>query len=440
MKTVERIILFLSIILFIGLVYISFFNVYQTDDYIFSYSTKKLGLFQNIIDFYLNWGGRYFGYSFNMLNPVESDKAGILPKVYSLFLLASFIGVVALNFSHFFKYSLLKSLQKSFLFFFFYTLVLVSLPEHYFWITGANIYFLPVIIGGLLLYLLGKFQESGNKGLFYFICFIVFLLMGSNEIMALILLGLLILFYLSNKTKESKVLMLIATVFLLVSFLAPGNFKRLSSNDDVFYIKWFKRIGVFGANTVYILIKTSLVIPLFVKVFEKDLRIITTKIELKTAILIWLVSFLPLIFLGYIFNMIGRQFENIIVFYLITSSVLWFCLFERIKKYWWISVVIILLPSTNLFPEKYANFNLDYNLNSFIKEIYQTDLKAYNREVNARIETIQKSDKDSVVVTKIKNIPTILYFDEMASVKEDENYVNDELQKYFHKKYIRTKD
>lgn len=440
MKIVQSITLFLSILLFIGLVYVSFYNVYQTDDYIFAYTTRKLGLFENIINFYKSWGGRYFGYSLNTFNPLKFDRIGILPKVYPVFLLSAFIGVVALNFSYFFKYSFLKALAKSFLFFFFYTILLVSLPEHYFWITGANIYFLPVIIGGLLMYILGKFQETGNKVFFYFACFITFILMGSNEILALILEGLLLLFYLKKKSKESLILLIIATVFLLISFLAPGNFIRLSGSEDIFYIKWFKIIGVFGANTIYIFIKATLLVPLFIKIFEKELKLITENIELKRALYFCLVSFLPLLFLGYILNMIGRQFENLILFYLLTSSVLWFFLFERIKKFWWISLVIIGLPSTNFFSQKYSSFTINYNLNSFVKDFYQTDLKGYSREVTDRIETIQKSEKDSIIVDRIKNVPIILYFDEMSTVKEESNYVSDQLQKYFDKKYIRVKD
>ena len=104
MKIVQNIILFLSIIVFIGLVYISFFNVYQTDDYIFSYTTHQLGLFNNIFDFYSRWGGRYFGYSLSMLNPVAYDQWGILPKVYPIFLLCSFIAVLILNINYFFNY------------------------------------------------------------------------------------------------------------------------------------------------------------------------------------------------------------------------------------------------------------------------------------------------------------------------------------------------
>jgi archaellum component FlaF (FlaF/FlaG flagellin family) len=48
MKTVQNIVLFLSVILCIGLVYISMFNVYQTDDYMCAYGTRVEGLWETL--------------------------------------------------------------------------------------------------------------------------------------------------------------------------------------------------------------------------------------------------------------------------------------------------------------------------------------------------------------------------------------------------------
>lgn len=440
MKSVQNIVLFLSIFTLIGLMYIGFFNVYQTDDYIYSYGTRQLGVLNNIKSFYLNWGGRYFGYSINTLNPVSEDKAGILPKIYPVFLFLSFIGVSVLNFKQYFKYSLKKATIKSFILFFFYTILLVSLPEHYFWITGSNIYFLPIILFGFLLYFLGKYAESKSRIWFYLSIVLIVVLMGSNELSALILLGSLAVFYYQKRTKETQFLLILGLLFCLVSFLAPGNFKRLDDSAGGFLMKWIKRIGIFGVNNIYIFIKTALLMPLFIKIFESELKDIIKKTDLKKAFIIWFISFLPLIFIAYIMNTIGRQFENIIFFYFVSSSVLWFFMFEKIKKYWWLSLVLILLPETNFFPEKYSNFNLDFNVNSIGKEILYTDLKNYDQEIENRINTIKKSKKDSLIIDRIKTVPKVLYFDEMSSVKEDKNYVSDQLQKYFDKKYIRVKD
>ncbi|ANF50699.1 hypothetical protein A0O34_09270 [Chryseobacterium glaciei] len=440
MKSVQNIVLFLSIFTLIGLMYIAYFNVYQTDDYIYSYGTRKLGFLNNSKSFYLNWGGRYFGYSINTLNPVSEDNTGILPKVYPVFLFLSFIGLSVLNFKQYFKYSLKEATVKGFILFFFYTVLLVSIPEHYFWITGSNIYFLPIILFGFLLYFLGKYAESKSRIWFYLLAVLIVILMGSNELSALILLGSLAVFYYQKRTKETQFLLILGLLFCLVSFLAPGNFKRLDDSTGGFLMKSIKRIGIFGVNNIFFFIKTSLIMPLFIKIFESELRFIIKKINFKKALIIWSVSFLPLIFTAYIMNTMGRQFENIIFFYFVSSSVLWFFMVEKIKKYWWVSLVIIFLPETNFLPEKYSNFNFDFNINTIGKEILFTDLKKYDQEIENRINTIKNSKKDSLIIDRIKTVPKILYFDEMSSVKEDKNYVSEQLQKYFDKKYIRVED
>ncbi|MCC3214186.1 hypothetical protein LIV57_02815 [Chryseobacterium sp. X308] len=439
MKKVQNIVLFLSVLLFIGLAYISFFNVYQTDDYFWSYTTRKMGLLQSFVNTYTTWGGRYFGYSINMFNPVFYDSNNIVPKIYPVFLMLSFIGVSTLNLKEYFHYSLKESLKKGFLLFFFYTILLVSLPEHYFWITGSNIYFVPVILAGILLYFIKKNKDTGENIWFYFSLPLIILLMGSNEILALIVWGILLVSYYLKRDKKTLIFLLTASIFIWVSFLAPGNFNRMGETETGL-IKWVKRIGLFGANTLYVAVKVLLILPLFIKVFEEELRKITTQILLKKAVLFWLVSLVPLLFTGYILTSIARQFESIIFYFLISFSLIVFFKFEKIKKFWWVSLFIVFLPELKIFPEKYSYFNIDFNGENIVMELLTTDLKEYEREMNQRVDIIKNSSQDSVVVDKIKEVPIILYMDEMASVKEEKNYVNDQLEKYFNKKYIRTKE
>lgn len=439
MKKVQNIVLFLSVLIGVGLAYISFFNVYQTDDYFWSYTTRKVGLLQSFIDTYTNWGGRYFGYSINMFNPVFYDSNNILPKIYPVFLMLSFIGVSALNFKEYFSYSLKESLKKGFLLFFFYTVLLVSLPEHYFWITGSNVYFVPVILSGILLYFFKKYEKTQRKIWFYLSALLIIILMGSNEILALILEGLLLVNYYQKRDKENLFLVLLGTIFLLVCFLAPGNFNRMGEVERGM-VKWLKRIALFGADTAYVGLKVIAVLPLFIKVFEEELKKITVQITFKKAVLFWSVVLIPLLFTSYILTSIARQFESILFYFLLTFSLLLYFKFEKIKKIWWVSLLIIFLPELKIFPEKYSYFNIDFNGENIVMELLNTDLKEYEREMNERVEIIKNSSQDSVVVDKIKVVPRILYIDEMASEKEQETYVNDQLQKYFNKKYIRTKE
>lgn len=439
MKSVYTFTAFLSITLIIGLVYISFFNVYQTDDYIYAYTTEKFGILGNMLEFYLNWGGRYFGYGYNMLIPLSKDPENILPKVYPVFLIFSFIAVSALNFKEFFKYSWLQAFSKGVALFLFYTVILTNIAEHFFWFTGSNVYFLPVIISGLLVFFCKKYNDTNKRMWYGLVLLLIFILMGSNEILALIVFGMIIYWNTQNKSTRARIMLMVGLSGILISFLAPGNFLRMAESQDGFYMKWLKRIIYFGADTTYIVIKTAIVIPLFITIFEKELAEITDRCDFKKLIIIWMISFLPLLFLGFIMNSIGRQFENIIFFWLLSSSVILYMRFGEIKKFWIFSMIIILLPQTNFFPEKYKNFNISFNINTIAKEILYTDLKAYDREISERVHTLKTTPSDSIVVDKIKTVPVVLYFDEMSSVNETRDYVSMQLERYFNKKYIRTK-
>ncbi|SHF07320.1 DUF6056 family protein [Chryseobacterium takakiae] len=439
MKSVYSVTALLSIILIIGLVYISYFNVYQTDDYIYAYTTKKLGFLGNMQEFYLNWGGRYFGYGYNMLIPLSQDPENILPKIYPVFLIFSFIVVSALNFKEFFKYSWLHTIGRGLVLFLFYTVILTNISEHLFWFTGSNIYFLPVIISGLLVFFCKKYNDTSKSMWYYMALLFIFILMGSNEILALIVFGIIVYWNTQNKSARARTMLIVGLSGLLISFLAPGNFQRMTESQDAFYLKWFKRIIYFGADTSYIFIKTAIIIPLFIKIFEKEVAEIAVRYDFKKRIMFWMISFLPLLFLGFIMNSIGRQFENIIFFWLLSSSVIIYAKINWIKKCWIFSLIFILLPQTNFFPEKYKNFNLSFNINTIAKEILYTDLRAYDKEISKRIHTLKTAPSDSVVLDKIKTVPLVLYFDEMSSVNENRDYVSMQLEKYFNKKYIRTK-
>ncbi|RTZ50319.1 hypothetical protein EJ377_10815 [Chryseobacterium arthrosphaerae] len=120
-------------------------------------------------------------------------------------------------------------------------------------------------------------------------------MMGSNELLALILEGLLIVYYYQKRDRQSLSFFILGTVFLLVSFLAPGNFNRMGEVEDGL-LRWIKRVGIFGANYIYIAFKVILILPLFIKVFEKELKNIVYKITFKEAFLFWGVTFLPMLF------------------------------------------------------------------------------------------------------------------------------------------------
>lgn len=438
MKVFDRIFLALAITIFVVFGYFSFFNVYQTDDYIFSFFTRKFGFLGAVADLYLHWGGRYFGYSLNLLNPVAIDSQNMLPKVYPMLLMVSFIAVVSLNFREFFKYSLSDSVKKAFLFFFFYTVLLLNISEHYFWITGSTVYFLPVIFAGFLLFCLKKLHDGREKVWLYISLILIVLAIGNNEIIALILEGLLMANFYFRKTKTNLLFLVVSTICILISFLAPGNFGRMAENTDPLFILWLKRFVFFAVDLFHLTLKSILILPLFVKVFEKELKEIIANSCRKNLILLWGISFVPIVFLAFLMNGIGRQFENIMIYYFVLSSVLVVSFHVDFKKFWWISALVLLVPRIHIFPDQYSHFDFNFNLYDIGNDLAKTDLAKFEDQVNDRIFRIQSSSKDSVVVPKISVVPKVLYFDELSALGEPKSYTNDQLEKYFKKKSITT--
>jgi hypothetical protein len=56
--------------------------------------------------------------------------------------------------------------------------------------------------------------------------------MGANEIIALLLLGVLSFICFEKPSKKNKILLAIGIIGFLISFLAPGNFNRMVKSDD----------------------------------------------------------------------------------------------------------------------------------------------------------------------------------------------------------------
>lgn len=127
MKFFQKIIFGISIITFIGLCYISSFNVFQTDDYIYASQTRDLGALENAFTLYKNWGGRYFTYSLNTIIPAGKSEFYWLPKVLPIAYFTLLICGFYNNLRFYFKQKKTEALEKSFILFLFYTVCLSNI-------------------------------------------------------------------------------------------------------------------------------------------------------------------------------------------------------------------------------------------------------------------------------------------------------------------------
>ena len=170
MKFLDNFLFFLSLAVILSLCYFSCFNTFQTDDYGLAGRTNEIGFLPAAKELYMNWGGRYFSYSLNALNPAGNLSAFWLPKVFPIFLWANLILGFYLNFKRYFHLNFAEALKRSFIAFLFYTVLLANISEHYFWISGAMVYFLPHIFALYFIYLVGIRAPKLHHQLLKFFC------------------------------------------------------------------------------------------------------------------------------------------------------------------------------------------------------------------------------------------------------------------------------
>ena len=433
MKILQNFVVILAIAVIICLCYFSMFNTFQTDDYGFSASTNNKGYATFIVDIYNNWGGRYFSFSLNALNPAGNLSWNWLPKIFPIFLWSNLIFAFFLNFKLYFGLNNGDAIKKSLIAFLFYTVALASLSEHYFWITGSIIYFLPHIFALYFIYIIGIEKPKIHHLLLKFLLIIV--IMGSNEIIALFLLLFLAFHLYKNFNKTAVFQFLFGLVFFCFAFFAPGNFVRLNPEETGFFTSFIKKFGVFIANSAYVSLKIGLLVPLFAFVFHQEILKINERLSIKDRWSFQIILGIVLAFTGFIMIASERSLETILIYSLLSTSILLVHYFPKIRKFWMISVIAIFIPSIMLFPYKIIYFNLNFNLNNIGKELLHSNLKDFETEIYLRHETLRNSKKDHLELKPIENIPKILYFGELGTEK-DRNYINQQLQDFYHKKSV----
>lgn len=434
MKIFKNILFLVSVIVFLCLVYIAQFNVFQTDDYVNAAAAiKSNSKFEHIKGFYLTWGGRYFSYTLNTFIPAGNSNFYWLPKVFPVIYFSTLVLGFWLNLKLYFNQNNRKALINSGILFLFYTVSLASISEHFFWLSCANIYFLPIILAIYFIYFWGKFQR--NKKWKPIIFLLIFFLMGSNEILAIILIQCILFLYLKKRTSENLFLFLFGVVCLSMSIFAPGNFARAKESTETLLEFIYKSSGIFVANSIYIFLKLFLIVPFFAIVFSEILKNISLKVS-KFEILLFVAFSLPVLLLSSVMRLaLERALDSLILYLLVIFSLALSSYVKQVPKLFLLASLAIFIPKIQLYPQKFIYFNVNYNLYNIGKEIMGNHLYYYEQEINRRHQFIKKSPSKEVKLPKIKNIPSILYFEEMGR-KNKPNYINKQLEYFYNKKKV----
>lgn len=437
MKIFKNILFLISVIVFLSLVYIAQFNVFQTDDYVNAAVARQFSKIGHIKDFYFNWGGRYFSYTLNTFIPAGNPHFYWLPKAFPVFYFSALIFGFWLNFKFYFNQNSREALINSGVLFLFYTVSLASISEHFFWLCGANIYFLPIILLIYLIYFWGKFQVNKRWKPIVFLLF--FFLMGSNEILAILLIQWILFLYLKKRTFENLFLLLFGVICLSVSVFAPGNFVRAKESTESIVEFIYKSSGIFVANSIYIFLKLCLIVPFFTIFFSEILKKITLKISKFEILLFVAFSLLVLLLSGVMRLALERVLDSLILYLLVMFSLILSSYVKHIPKVFLLAVVVFFLPKIQLYPQQFIYFKVNYNLFNIGKEIFGNHLQSYENEIKERHKMIRNSQNNVIELPLIKNTPFVLYFEEIGE-KNKPNYINKQLEYFYDKKKIYVED
>lgn len=414
------------------LVWISQYNVFQTDDFIYASQTRDLGFFHSCLDLYTRWGGRFFSYSLNSLSLAGNEHFWWIPKLFPPFLWLLFLLGLFLNFKSYFKNTTGEAVKNSLIFFLFYTLCLGNIAEHYFWISGATVYFLPVIL--LLFYFFVSLKKSVLCRIVEAI--LIILILGSNEFVALLLLSVLISRLGKMHSRRNVVLGLIGICFFLVAFLAPGNFSRYDAGGSTLLITLLKKSAVLLYNSGYAALKTGLLLPLFIFIFKNTLSMFAAQLDPRGWRFLAAATAVCFLLLSYMFLLMpGRAGELSVVLLLLTVASGLAKYSIEISRFWWVSILALCLPKIQVINYKVHQVSFNYNIVSIFEDTFVTDLKAYEAEISERADILENSEEENVVLKPIQTLPKVLYFDEMGSLR-NENYVNDQMEKFYRKKSV----
>lgn len=437
MKIFKNILFLISVIVFLSLVYIAQFNVFQTDDYVNAAAANHSSKIDNIKDFYFNWGGRYFSYTLNTFIPAGNPHFYGLPKVFPAVYFSALIFGFWLNLKFYFRQKSTEAFINSGILFLFYTVSLASMSEHFFWLSGANIYFLPIILLVYFIYFYGKSQTNKNWKPVVFL--LIFFLMGSNEILSILLIQWILFMYFKKRNAGSLSLLIFGMVFLSISIFAPGNFVRSDKSAETIVEFMYKSSGIFVANSIYIFLKLFLIVPFFALVFSdifKNISVKTSKLEVLLV-----TSFaLPVLLLSGVMRLaLERVLDSLILYLLVMFSLILSSYVKHIPKVFLLAVVIIFLPKIHLYPQKFIYFKVNYNLFNIGKEIFGNHLQSYENEIKERHKMIRNSQNNVIELPLIKNTPFVLYFEEIGE-KNKPNYINKQLEYFYDKKKIYVED
>ena len=460
------------IVLFLGLLFILLpflilagYNHPSADDFCYTNFVGSLGFWDAQVEQYINWSGRFTATALIALQPVDIHDLTLyrhLPVLlFILFLVALYT---------FFR-KLLPNAKKedigflSFIVYFLYLLEAPDLTEAFYWMAGSTTYQLGSIVTlfffSVVIHLKDQ-KETNKKILFTAIAgFLCVLIIGFNEILLIILDGILFLWLLIDTFRKKAldpyllVLLLLAGAASGVSLLSPGNDVRMAVKPLKFKLDFSLSYSI--EDAYYALRgwvpKTALLFLFFAAPLTRAAENLKSRLHLRKVSLLHIlllgiflfgfvfVCFFPTwwtqggtpplrtvnaIFLLYIFIVLALSMAFLL--YIKRFKVSKYVYSLPVQAFSGILILGVLILTTN-------------NIRSAYMDLLTGTAYQYNLEMEDRYERLENCKSNSCVVPQIEQTPGTLMAYDLAYRSSDEGYYYNEcLANYFSKATVEFSD
>lgn len=429
----KNFIIILGVFAIIPFLVVSIYNNPSADDFCYHNISQKLGYWEANLFAYNNWNGRY----------LTSFILTIKGLVSNSFIVYKFIPIVLFSllfFSLYYVFSVFfeKIEKRHILTFglFIMTMYLIQMPsisQGFYWLPSSISYQLSNILSVFFFYFLLKFLKEHKKKHLLISCLFVGCVIGCNETSMLLINFLIVTIFVYRSLHYKKVeksfliLLLFVLTFSIIVFVSPGNSARSSnfSNNHQFI---YSLLNSFLAFKKYILYWLPFII-IFVLYYFNTISSIKSSFSPRlfnvNPLVIFIIVFsIPIIgfFPGYwslggspplrvintiyFFFLMGFTYFTFVMYFYLEEKKVTFIKISKGANYLILALILIQLTRNNNIKRAYSDL--------LSGQAYHYDL-----ELKKRYQLIDQASKHSVKVSKLKNEPKTIFFDDITTNSED---------------------
>jgi hypothetical protein len=438
--------LFFLLLAILPYCYLSFFANPSADDFSLSGQAQQNDFFHLMYHNYFFWNGRYISNIFIYLNPIRFGSFIIYKSVPFLM-----IGLLVLV-----NFSLVKQIlnegRNNLIFSLVLTLLyLHNMPiisEGIYWFTGSVIYLLGIIILLFYLSVLIKTVRGDAKWNVFFLCLLLFLACGFNEVLTLLIVFLLgvvaYVFYKNNLPKKRLIgfQFLFSIAFASIMIFSPGNSFRQEFYENThnffhsflysflqtgrFSFTWITSIPLISASFLYFSINKKMTEK--AKLFQRSFYLSRWMSVSLLFLIIFICVFPPYWATGvlgqhrtlnvaYLFFLI-IWFINLTVWYNYYQKKLAFSLTKNIERILFGFLVVGLLITSNGY--------------GALSDVFSGSAKDYNDQMNSRYKKLKMSKRErnkTIIFSPIQDPPKCLFVSDITDNEKD--WTNQAYNLYF---------